>query len=291
MSYTIITHNGKSHMDELLGSALLALYLGEDPDTVIRMDPQEVSKMVDEGNIPEMSYLVDCGLVFDKERRLFDHHQDEKLDCAALLIFNEFFQHLFDTELHEYVKLVSKVDTKGAMSLDDFHLVSESRDYFSFSHNILLKSFENDPKMVIQLLMAGLEDKISFEKAKKVAALWRKEPGNIEIVSLDGLKVLRYLKKPPAELRSPLRSEMNQIIEEHNISVTSSFDEKVEGAETLFRTDYGHNHIDFNRSVPDQTLFCHKGGFLLKFMPSRENEWKKLVNEALVSPLLENTLK
>ncbi len=135
MTYTVITHDGKSHMDELLGIALLALHIGSEPENIIRMDSREASDLVESGNIPDNTYIVDCGMVFDKERRLFDHHQDRDLDCAALLIFNEYFKHLFDTELHEYVKLVSKIDTKGAMSLDDFHLVSESRDYFSFSHN------------------------------------------------------------------------------------------------------------------------------------------------------------
>jgi len=282
MSYTIITHDGKSHMDELLGIALLALYIGSEPENIIRMDSREASDLVESGNIPDKTYIVDCGMVFDRERRLFDHHQDRDLDCAALLIFNEYFKHLFDTELHEYVKLVSKIDTKGAMSLDDFHLVSESRDYFSFSHNILLRSFEENPLMVVHLLMAGLEDKINFEQAKKVAALWRKEPGNMEIVTINDVKVLRYLKKPPSELVSPLRSEIGSVVKENDISVTFSFDDKNPDARTLYRTDFGHNLINFAKTSPENVLFCHQGGFLLKFLPSDNREWEKIVAQAVI---------
>ncbi|MEA1910262.1 MAG: MYG1 family protein, partial [Spirochaetota bacterium] len=181
MSYTIITHNGKAHMDELLGSALLALHLEEIPENIERMDSQEAADIVEEGNIPENTYFVDCGLALDSERGLFDHHQDRDLDSAVLLIFNEFFSHMKGTKLHDYIKLVSKVDTKGAMSLDDFHLVSESRDYFSFGQRILLKTFENDPMLVLKIFIDGLNDKISFEKLKQKADIWLKEPGNIEI--------------------------------------------------------------------------------------------------------------
>lgn len=283
MKYTVITHDGKAHMDEVLGIALLSLYLGTEPETIIRMDAQKASKMVEEGDIPENTYFIDCGLTLDRERKLFDHHQNRDMDCAALLIFNEFFKNLIGTELHDYVKLVSKIDTRGAMSLDDFHLVSESRDYFSFSHNILLKTFEKTPHMVVQILIFGLKDKIAFEKAKQVAALWRKEPGNMEILSINEIKVLRYLKKPPSELVSPLRSEINKLIDENDISVTFSFDDKIDAARTLYRTNFGHNLIDFSKSKPTETLFCHLGGFLLKFIPENDKEWERLVIEAIVT--------
>ena len=46
MSYNIITHDGKAHMDELLGSALLALHLGEVPENIERMNAQEAADLV-----------------------------------------------------------------------------------------------------------------------------------------------------------------------------------------------------------------------------------------------------
>lgn len=281
MSYTIITHDGKAHMDELLGSALLALYLGEAPDKIERINPQEAADLVSSGNIPENTYFIDCGLVLDSEKRLFDHHQDRDLDSSVLLIFNKYFSHMKDTELHDYIKLVSKVDTKGAMSLDDFHLVSESRDYFSFGQGVLLNTFQNDPMLVLKIFIAGLDDKISFEKLKQKASKWLKEPGNIEIIAVDHIKVIKYLTKAPSELVSPIRSVITKIVDDNNITAILSFDDKQQDVLTLFRTNFGHDNIDFSKSNASKIVFNHKGGFLMKFIPSDENEWIKLIRESL----------
>ena len=51
MSYTIITHNGKAHLDELLGTALLAIHIGESPKEIKRVNAQEGTKMVTSGDL------------------------------------------------------------------------------------------------------------------------------------------------------------------------------------------------------------------------------------------------
>lgn len=282
MPYTIVVHDGKAHMDEVMSAALLALHLGEEPEDIIRMDAQEAANLLEKGIPGTNRWYIDCGMKLDPSKGYFDHHQDRDLDCSALLIFNKYFKHLEDTELHQYVQLVSKVDTKGGMSLNDFHLASESRDYFSFSHNILLRTFEDNPMMVLRLMLIGLEDKIAFEQAKKVASLWRKESGNMEIAEISGIKVLVYLQHPPAELISPLRSEISRLVDEQNIAATLSFDDKVEGARTLYRTNFGHTLLDFTRSNPSEQLFCHQGGFLLKFKPVDGDEWPRLIRESIM---------
>lgn len=283
MSYNIIIHDGKAHMDELLGSALLALHLGEVPENIERINAQEAADLVSSGNIEKNTYFIDCGLKFDSKKGLFDHHQDINLDSAVLLIFNEFFSHLENTELHNYIKLVSKVDTKGAMSLDDFHLISESRDYFSFGQRILLNTFESDPMLILKIFIEGLDDKISFEKLKQKAALWLEEPGNIEIVEIAHIKIIKYLKKAPPELASPIRSVISNIVDNNDITAILSFDDKKADALTFFRTNFGHNNIDLSKSNPSDTIFRHPGGFLIKFIPSNENEWMEVIRESLLS--------
>ncbi len=268
-------------MDELLGSALLALHLGGVPEKIERINAQEAAELVSTGEIPENTYFIDCGLVLDSEKGLFDHHQDRALDSAVLLIFDKFFSHMKNTELHDYIKLVSKVDTKGAMSLDDFHLVSESREYFSFGQGILLNTFESNPMLVLKIFIAGLDDKISFEKLKQKAALWLKEPGNIEIIDVDHIKIIKYIRKAPSELVSPIRSVISKIVDENGITAILSFDDKIPDVLTLFRTNFGHNNVDFSKSNPSETIFVHPGGFLMKFIPSNENEWIKLIKESL----------
>lgn len=203
------------------------------------------------------------------------------MDSAVLLIFNEYFSHMQNTELHDYIKLVSKVDTKGAMSLDDFHLVSESRDYFSFGQGILLKTFENDPMLVLKIFIDGLDDKISFEKLKQKADNWLKEPGNIEILEVDHVKIIKYIKHAPSELVAPIRSVISKIVDDNNITAILSFDEKLPEILTLFRTNFGHNNIDFSKSSPFKEIFKHPGGFLMKFIPMDNTEWIKLIRESL----------
>lgn len=282
VSYKIITHDGKAHMDELLGCALLALHLESKPDSIERMDSRDAAALVIDNSFSEDTYFIDCGLVLNSSRNLYDHHQDRDLDSAALLIFNEFFPHLAGTDLHNLIKLVSKVDTKGAMSLDDFDLVSESRDYLSFGHQIMLRAFENDPLLILEIFTSGLKDKINFELARAEGAKWLKEDGNIEIIKISELNVLRYLVKPPSELVSPLRSAINEVVDENDISAILSFDEKQPGVLTYYRTDYGHDIVDFSRCRPTETVFCHQGGFLMKFMPSDDGEWKKLLSQSIL---------
>ncbi len=281
MSYNIITHDGKAHMDELLGSALLAIHLNEIPEKIERINPQEASELVEADKRPENTYFIDCGLALDSKKGLFDHHQDRNLDSSVLLIFNTYFSHMENTELHDYIKLVSRVDTKGAMSLDDFHLISESRDYFSFGQGVLLSTFQNDPMLVLKIFIEGLKDKIAFEKLKREASIWLTEPDNIELIDIDHIKVIKYLRKAPSELTAPIRSVIGKIVDENNISAILSFDDKQQDVLTLFRTNFGHDNVDFSKSNPAKTIFKHQGGFLMKFLPINEKEWIKLVKESI----------
>jgi len=282
MPYKIITHDGKAHMDELLASALLALHLEEEPEQIERIDSQEAAKMVQEGGYSHDTYFIDCGMVHDSGRKLYDHHQDRECDCAALLIFNEFFSHLEGTDLHKYIELVSKVDTGGFMSLDDFDLLGESRDYMSFSQGIILRSFAEDPYPILRIFISGLRDKIEFEQLKAKADQWLEAEGNIEITGIGDLNILRYTEEPPAELTAPLRSAVREVADKNDVSVIISSDDKNSGALTLYRTDFGHDLIDFSKSEPKQTIFSHHGGFLMKFIPADDDEWMELVKAAVV---------
>lgn len=281
MAYRIIIHDGKAHIDELLGAALLALHLGEEPESIERIDSQEAAEIVRRGGYSENTWFIDCGLVYDRGRRLFDHHQERETDSAALLIFNEFFPHLQGTDLHSYMQLVSKVDTQGAMSLDDFETANESREYLYFSQGIVLKAFADDPLPILRIFMAGLEDKINFEQAKAEAAQWLEVGGHVEIVKVGGLNVLRYLVKPPSAMTAPLRSAMGSMIDENDVAAILSFDDKQPEVRTLYRTDFGHELVDFSKCRPADVVFCHPGGFLLKFKPSDEDEWRMLVEQAI----------
>lgn len=282
MPYTIITHDGKAHMDELLASGLLALALKELPLEVMRIDAEDAAELVRNRLYKKNTWFIDCGLEYNPEEMKFDHHQDGDMDSAALLVFDHFFPELRGTELHEYVSLISRVDTKGPRSLDDFEHISESRTYWSFTQSLWLRNFEENPIEIIELFSKGLADRIQFEQDKKEASLWLKTPGNVELVTIENIKVLRYREMPPVKLKSPIKSAQADLIDEEGISVTYGFDYKNPDNRVLFRSNFGHDHVDFNKSCPVSVSFCHKGGFLLKFTPENENEWLKLIAEALV---------
>ena len=55
MSYKIITHNGKAHIDELLATALVVIHREEEPETIDRIDSQEVARMVRTVAEPDLS--------------------------------------------------------------------------------------------------------------------------------------------------------------------------------------------------------------------------------------------
>ena len=283
MSYRIITHNGKAHMDELLAVSLLAVYRNEMPETVLRINSQDAADLLEAGNYEENTYFIDTGLAYNPEQLLFDHHQDLNLPCSALQVFEYYFPLLKDSRLHKYIKLVSAVDTKGVQALPDFDTSAESRKYFSFSQNLLLKTFEENPLSITEIFKNGLEEKIDFERKCRAASEWLSEKGNVEIAEQDGIKILVYNNRPPMELFQATRSEDKDIVDEYEADAVYSFDEDDSQKRTLFRTNHGYKKLDFSRAEVSETIFCHKGGFLLKFRPSSENEWIDIIGESMLS--------
>ena len=280
MAYTIITHDRKAHLDEVLASALLSIHLKEDPDKILRIPSQEAAVRVKNGMRSSRDWFLDCGLEFNIKEQLFDHHQENDLGCAALLVFETFFPHLQDSELGDYIRLVSRVDTGGLRVLDDYEMVRESQDYWSFSQKLLMRRFESDPKGIVSLFREGLEDKIRFEQAKKQADLWLQTEHHTEIREIEGINVLHYHAKPPEELASAIRAVDGKLVDEHDIDAIYSFDDKDLNNRVLFRTNRGHDNLDFCRSNPKETVFCHQGGFLLKFTPHQEDEWIRIIKES-----------
>ena len=99
MAYTVITHAGKAHLDEVLAISALAVHHGEAPSEIQRMNSNDAAELVASGKVAANCWVLDCGLEFNPEGRLFDHHQDRDLPSAALMVFNHLFPELKDTDL------------------------------------------------------------------------------------------------------------------------------------------------------------------------------------------------
>lgn len=282
MSFKVITHNGKAHMDEVLAIVLLAIYNNELPSEITRINPEEAAEIVKKGDISNDTYFIDCGLRYDPSNNIFDHHHSKEIGCSALLVFEYLFEDLVNSSLHNYIKLVSKVDTMGPNSLNDFTFKSESVEYFSFSQNILLRQFEKTPLKVIDIFRDGIISIINFEAIKDEAKSWLADSNNITIISIHNINTLVYLKTPPQEIASAVKILDGDTIKDNNIHVTYSFDKDDNRVRTLYRTLNGDRVINFSSVTVKNKIFCHPGGFLLKFIPDTDNEWKTIIEEALI---------
>ena len=280
MPYTVITHSGRAHMDEILAISVLAACRGDLPDDIVRLSSEESAALGAAGEVPEDAWMIDCGLEYDPESRLFDHHQDGQLPSAALMMFRHCFPELAETDLGGYFELASRVDTGGMRALDDFENLGESRDYMGFAQQILTKVFEMRPLVIAEIVTRGLEEKIRFEEVKKAAAEWVASPGRLVDRDINGLKVLEYTEQPPADIADGLKSIDRAVIDEHQAAVVYGFDKKDAGIRTLYRTDIGHDAVDFTRATIGDPLFCHQGGFLARFRPVDDEEWVRLITES-----------
>jgi hypothetical protein len=268
-------------MDELLASALLRIHKQEPPSEVERVFSEEAAERVREGQTGPDIYYLDCGLGYDPERNLFDHHQSRDLESAAYLVWEEFFPNLKETDLQDYFKLISRVDNQGPKSLNDFELIDESRFYFTMGQKLILKAFEADPAGVIEHYAAALKDNMAFEKQKSLAREWIEREDNVSVKMIHGCMALQFNKRPPEELIVPVRAVDDEMVDKHKVELIYSFDDRDENARTLFRTFHGHEKVDFTLCHPDNLQFCHQSGFLMKFTPSRKDEWIDLVEQSL----------
>jgi len=281
-TFRIITHGGKAHMDELVASALLCIARGRQPDEILRLESRDAEALVRESSLGEDDWVLDCGMVYDPDRRLFDHHQDGALPSSALLVFDQFFTELRDSRLHDTIQLLSRVDTGGLQSLNDYDALDESRSYWSFSQKLLTKGFELDPSDALRMVTEVLKDSLNFERLRILALQWLESPEHTEVVTVGGYKVLNYLVLPPEDLVSPLRSADKELVDEQGIIAVASFDDNSMEGKALFRTVHGQNLLDFTRAQPGNPVFCHPGGFLLKFRPLSGDEWITLVEDSLL---------
>lgn len=285
MPYSVITHSGKAHIDEIMAIAVLAVFKGENPSAVHRLSAEELMPLLESGEPPPDTWVIDCGLIHDPDRRSFDHHQDRELPSAALLMLRHHFPELLDTDLGKNFALISKADTQGLRSLEDGGDAEdsggESRDYWSFIARLLIKTFEQKPLTVIETAAHGLAETITFEDIKRRAREWIAVEGRLVPVQVAGLSVLEYRVPPPEEIVNGLKAIDGELIETHQAAAVYGFDRSDPDIRTLYRTDIGHNRLDFTRAEFTRPLFCHQGGFLARFKPSDGTEWKRVLEHSL----------
>jgi len=133
----VVTHGGNAHMDDLLGSALLAYKYGAPLERVVSIEGFE------EGVI-----YLDIGRRYDPPY-LLDHHQDIEIPCSLVLVVKHHFPELVEAlELPE-IRFIDTRDRFGLHRAIGVEIPSETL----FFERMFTRWFAN-----IQYLSPGDED-------------------------------------------------------------------------------------------------------------------------------------
>ena len=276
---TIYVHGQRAHADEMVAAAILVAAKGLDQYEIIRTQQEDFS------DIGEEDYVLDTGGRHDGIK-YFDHHQREDEvagECAATLVAKAFAPELLtDGVWGDYLKRLALQDTKGLRAVET--AIGARVSQFLLMEFGLVKLFERSPKEAVELVADMIRDRMSFLASVRDAADWIEE--FTEIISVEGHNAL-YLTRNYAEegIESfVINAAQAKILDANSVVATVSFDPRDPSGKTrtLFRTRQGEDvGVDFNKATPAEPKFCHKGGFLLNFVPADEEEWKGLLVQAL----------
>lgn len=110
--YTVVTHDGKFHSDEIFGVAVLQLRFGEENLKIVRTRQMELIQKAD--------IVLDVGGEYDPEYLRFDHHQngapvrEQGIPYAAFgLVWKEFGEAITGSK-----EIADKIDERLAQPID-----------------------------------------------------------------------------------------------------------------------------------------------------------------------------
>ena len=277
----IYTHGGVAHADEIMACALLTLKKGE----------AEILRINNYRDLPESpkdnEYIVDVGEKYDG-KQYFDHHQREEEvrdDCAATLVAKTFYPEMKDHPVLGPVLNRINVQDNGGPGRVARELGVEMRDIspFMFFESGLKHQFAENPETVTNMVAAMVKQVLDFDEEVASATEWLMENFTVEVVN--GVRVLVNTVNPyTADLpfgQDALNAAKTAIVEAEGVHVDYTFSARDNGqSRELYRYNNATDLLDFNNSNPSSPGFCHRNGFILKFKPADENEWKRLIEEA-----------
>ena len=275
----IYTHGGRAHADDMLACAILISVLKPQEIEIVRTFDKAFPQLEAE------DFVVDTGGVYDGKQH-FDHHQgddDVAGECAATLVAKHFApQLLTDGVWGDYLKRLSLQDNKGLRAVETQAGTRVSQ--FLLMEFGLVKMFESDPVATAKVVAAMITDRMDFLKSVVEAGIWLQDKAEVRTVK--GHNVL-FLKENPvlAGLDAfAVNSAQAKLLDDNNVVITVNFDPRDASGKTrtLFRTRQGEDiGVDLTTATPAQVTFCHKGGFLLNFIPADDNEWERLIAQVL----------
>lgn len=279
LEYKVVTHNGKAHIDEIVAISLLSIHFGSLPTRIKRVNHELAAKMVNKGILSKHIFYIDCGMDFNIKHNIYDHHQDD-ISSSAKLIFDTFFPEYKDSDFNSFINTLSLVDNYGPNSLSDFDLSSESVSYFKFPMGLIINLFKVEPLLVVDIFSKAIRKHFESIMYMELAKEWLQNSKNVKVINHNSLNILYYLKIPDKKISSFVKSMDGEIIDQHNIDITYSYDKDDNNIRVLFRTLRGDHKVDFNRVRSTSPIFSHNSGFLFKFIPKNKKEYLTIIDEA-----------
>ena len=199
----IVTHGGNAHMDDLLGTALLAYKYGAPVERVISVDAFE----------DETIYL-DIGRRYEPPYFL-DHHQDLEIPCSLVLVVKHHFPELVDAlELPE-MKFIDVRDRFGLHRAIGVEIPSETlffeRVFTRWFANIQYISPEDEEYQVLRWLGRRFYNYLR-ERVEEMREIAEALENAVEM-TVNGVKILVLDKAvPPYEVMNR-RGDVQVIIQ------------------------------------------------------------------------------
>lgn len=161
----LITHNGSFHADDVFAAATLVLFLEKENKSweIIRTRDEEIIKRGD--------FVFDVGLVYDKEKNRFDHHQiggagkRNNIEYASFgLVWDKYGEAVCGSrEVADFLekKIVQPIDA-GDNGIDLIELKTNVRPYFLQTFlKLFIPSWKNVDE---ESLLIGFLEAVNFAK-------------------------------------------------------------------------------------------------------------------------------
>lgn len=262
----IVTHPGTAHADDFLACCILAAKFFV---PIYRREPTDVD--FDSADM----VVVDVGGVHNPDYYLFDHHQDQNLECALVLVLKWLGLHeKFQRAYHWYANVDFR-DRYGLKKLGEKYKLTDEQMFELGSpvHTAIMAQFEklsvlnpfDQPYVVLQYT----EDQIAsfsiyetmrligqelIEYAQKYGAAWER----LEKCERQNLRGHEVVINPSDDLTAT-----GDFAREHKLSIMCSHDNRGNGWAILRCNDTPG--IDLSVLANDtRVAFAHKAGFIAK---------------------------
>ncbi len=173
----LITHNGSFHADDVFAAATIILYLEKkESNSSAQGGPAlgwEIIRTRDEEIIKKGDFVFDVGLVYDKEKNRFDHHQiggagkreDTGIEYASFgLVWEKYGEAVCGSrEVADFLekKIAQPIDA-GDNGIDLIELKTNVRPYFLQTFlKLFIPSWKNVDE---ESLLVGFLEAVNFAK-------------------------------------------------------------------------------------------------------------------------------